>query len=243
MIGCDCPVCLSPNPRDKRLRSSIWLQDDDLSILIDTTPDLRSQALRAGMKKLDAVIFTHGHNDHLIGFDDLRRFCDSRVDPLPVYGSAASLERLHTVFSYAFESSPGPTSYVRAIAHEFEGAFEIKSLRIVPLLVPHGRTVTHGFIFEKNGQRLAAYIPDCAEITDTVAAQLQHIPLLIIDGLRDKPHPTHLTVAQAIAAAARVQAGRTYLTHISHDFFHAERQAILPENVFLAYDELVLDLK
>jgi len=242
MIGCACPVCLSPDPKDKRLRSSVWLQDDNLSILIDTTPDLRMQALRAGMTQLDAVILTHAHNDHLIGFDDLRRFCDNRSSPLPIHCSKDTHQRLLTVFSYAFENTHIKNNYVQAIAHVFDNPFTIGSLRVIPVEVPHGKTLTYGFIFEKNGRRLAAYIPDCAEITDAVAAQLRDLPILILDGLRDKLHPTHLTVAQAIEAGHRVNAGALYLTHISHDFFHDQRQALLPANVFLAYDELVLNL-
>jgi phosphoribosyl 1,2-cyclic phosphate phosphodiesterase len=108
--------------------------------------------------------------------------------------------------------------------------------------VPHGRTLTHGFVIEKDGRRLAGYIPDCAQITDAVASQLQDLPVLILDGLRDKPHPTHLTVAEAIEAGQRVKAGKTYLTHLTHDISHAQRGPLLPENVFLAYDGLVLDL-
>jgi phosphoribosyl 1,2-cyclic phosphate phosphodiesterase len=241
MIGCACAVCRSTDPKDQRLRSSVWLQDEGFSILIDTTPDLRFQALRAGMDRLDAVVCTHAHNDHLIGFDDLRRFCEASDDPLPVYGSAETHQRLMSVFPYAFESNPMFKSYVRAQAHLFEGSFDLGPLRFHPVKVPHGRMLTHGFVIEKQGRRLAAYIPDCAEVTEEVASQLQNLPILIIDGLRDKPHPTHLTLAQAMEAGKKVNAGKIYLTHLTHDISHAQRQPLLPQNVCLAYDGLVLE--
>ncbi len=242
MIGCSCKVCLSSDPRDKRFRSSVWLQEGDFSCLIDTTPDLRLQALRAGMHRLDAVVCTHSHNDHLIGFDDLRRFCDGRIEPLPIHCSPHTYERLLTVFPYAFDKNPVFQGYVRAKAHLFEGPFNLGPLRIVPVLVPHGNTPTYGFVIEKLGRRLAAYIPDCAKVTEEVASQLQNLPVLILDGLRDKPHSTHLTVAEAVEAGQRVKAGSTYLTHLTHDISHAQREREIPENVFLAYDGLELDL-
>ncbi|NJK91378.1 MAG: MBL fold metallo-hydrolase [Blastochloris sp.] len=242
MIACDCEVCQSSDPKDHRFRCSAWVQSDDLSILIDTTPDLRSQALRAGIRHLDAVVCTHAHNDHLIGFDDLRRFCDRNRPPLSVYCSSETHERLLTVFPYAFQEDNSPyNSYVRAQAHVFDGPFELGALRFVPVLVPHGRTLTHGFILEENGIRHLAYIPDCAALTESMTEALRDIPVLIIDGLRDKPHPTHMNVPAALAAACTVRAGTTYLTHLTHDISHAQRSPLLPENVFLAYDGLVLD--
>jgi phosphoribosyl 1,2-cyclic phosphate phosphodiesterase len=242
MIGCHCPVCQSHDPRDKRFRSSVWIQDTNLSVLIDSTPDLRSQALRANMNQLDAVVYTHCHNDHLIGFDDLRRYCDQRAEPMPVYCSEETQARLQQVFSYAFPPHALYQNYVRAIAHVFTGPFQIGSLRLIPVQVPHGKTLTHGFIIEKEGKRLAAYIPDCAEIPDSTAEILKDLPLLILDGLRDKPHPTHMTIAQAIDAGQRARAKKIYLTHLTHDISHAEKQKTLPPNVFLAYDGLSLDL-
>jgi phosphoribosyl 1,2-cyclic phosphate phosphodiesterase len=242
MIGCNCPVCLSEDPRDKRFRSSVWLEADGFSCLIDTTPDLRLQAMRAGMNRLDAVVCTHSHNDHLIGFDDLRRFCVGRNEPLPVHCSPHTYQRLLTVFPYAFKENSFSRGYVRAKAQVFEEAFDLGPLHLIPVPVPHGNTPTHGFIIEKEGKRLAAYIPDCAKVTEAVASQLQNLPILILDGLRDKPHPTHLSVSEAIEAGQRVKAGKIYLTHLTHDICHARRQCELPENVFLAYDGLVLDL-
>jgi phosphoribosyl 1,2-cyclic phosphate phosphodiesterase len=242
MIGCDCGVCLSDDPKDNRLRSSVWLQDKAFSILIDTTPDLRLQALRARMKCLDAVVCTHCHNDHLIGFDDLRRFSDGQEHPLPIHCSSETSKRLLSVFPYAFTDNPIFGNYVRGRIHVFEGFFDLGPLRFNPIKVPHGTTLTHGFLIEKEGRPLAAYIPDCAEVTDEMVTLLLNVPVLIIDGLRDKPHPTHLTQAMAIEAGRKMKAGQIYLTHLTHDISHAARQSVLPENVYLAYDGLVLDL-
>lgn len=242
MVGCDCGVCLSPDPRDNRFRCSVFLESEGTSVLIDTTPELRQQAIRAGIRRLDAVVYTHEHNDHVIGFDDLRRFCDREEGPLPVHGSADTIKRLKNIFPYAFVDKPQFRGYVQALPVIFEGPFQIGELEFNPVSVPHGSVTTYGFIVGRRGKALAGYFPDCARMTEEAAHRLEGIPILIIDGLRDKKHPTHMTVAEAIEAGQRVRASSTYLTHITHDICHSEREKILPSNVHLAYDGLQLEL-
>ncbi|MDR1305497.1 MAG: MBL fold metallo-hydrolase [Verrucomicrobiales bacterium] len=243
MIGCDCAVCASADPRDRRCRSSLLIQGDR-HILIDSGPDLRMQALARGVKRLDAVVYTHCHNDHVMGFDDLRRFCEMTGRPLPVYGSAATLTALQRVFPYAFDPALQVSTYVKAEPHEVvaDREFHLGDTGLIPLTVPHGNTPTFGYIITVNGERRAAYLPDCTAMTEAMAERLRAIPLLIIDGLRERPHPTHLNISGAIAAARRVGARQTLLTHLTHHVSHADRAQLLPAGVALAYDGLALDL-
>jgi phosphoribosyl 1,2-cyclic phosphate phosphodiesterase len=208
MIGCKCPVCQSSDPRDKRLRSSIHLSTPEIKILVDTTPDLRQQALREGLDHLDAVLFTHPHADHLMGFDDLRRFCEMQGGPLPIYGSAETLEQVERIFFYAFTPKQTVPGYVHVIPHVIAAPFELGGIEITPLPVPHGRVSTLGFLFGQGGRKLLAYMSDCAAVPEPVRAMVEGVEVLIIDGLRDKPHPTHLSVEGAIAAARSIGAQR-----------------------------------
>ncbi len=241
MIGCPCEVCHSGDPRDKRFRSSVLIQNDK-TILIDTTPDFRSQALLHGLNQLDAVVYTHSHNDHIMGFDDLRRYCAISGNPMPIYGSADTLEHLETIFPYAFNPPEIIPTYVRVLPHIIRKQFEIGQTGFLPLRVIHGTMPTYGYIVCDQGVKKAAYIPDCASVPEETAALLQDIPVLIIDGLRDNPHPTHLHIKAAIDVARRARAKTTYLTHLTHNIMHARKEKELPAGVFLAYDGLSLDL-
>lgn len=244
MIGCECAVCRSADPRDQRRRSALLIQSGATRILIDSGPDLRAQALTFGVSRLDAVVYTHGHNDHAIGFDDLRRYCEMTGRPLPVHASRATLEMLRRVFPYAFDPTLKVSTYVSAEPHEEVAGreFIIGDVGLTPINVPHGRTPTFGYLLAEHGARKAAYLPDCAALTEPMAAALRDIPVLIIDGLREEPHPTHLNISGAIEAARRVGAGLTYLTHLTHNVAHAERQRSLPAGVVLAHDGLELAL-
>ena len=242
VIACDCAVCRSPDPRDKRTRSSIHVDDGVAPFLVDTTPELRLQCVANGITRVAAVLFTHAHADHIFGFDDLRRFCDLNGARLPVHGSPATLAMLGTVYGYAFDPALDVPGYVRVRPEPFDGPFMLGSLEVVPLAVTHGRAVTHGFLFRRDGRKLLAYIPDCKTIAPAALTLLQEVETLIIDGLRDEPHPTHMTIAEAVATGQAVGAGETILTHLTHHKSHAEREAGLPAGCRVAYDGMRLKL-
>jgi phosphoribosyl 1,2-cyclic phosphate phosphodiesterase len=241
MIGCKCEVCRSTDPRDQRARSSIFVETQSAKILVDTTPDLRQQALRAGLDHLDAVIFTHPHADHVMGFDDLRRFCDMQNEPLPIYGSSATLEQLARIFHYAFNPQKIVPGYVHVIPHVVDGPFPLGGLEVTPLPVPHGAVSTLGFLFAQDGRKLLAYLSDCAAVPGAIREIIADVEVLVIDGLREAPHPTHLTVSEAVDVAQAVRARQTYLTHQTHERFHVARQRQLPAGIDVAYDGMKIE--
>jgi len=241
MIGCRCPVCLSTDPRDKRTRSSIFLTTPEAKILVDTTPDLRQQALRESLDHVDAVFFTHPHADHLMGFDDLRRFCEIQGGVMPIYGSEPTLAQIERTFPYAFNPLKRVPGYVHVEPHILTGPFPFGGLEITPLPVPHGAVFTLGFLIVHRGRKLLTYLSDCASVPEEVRLLTEGVEVLIIDGLRDKPHPTHLNVEGAVAASQAIGAGQTYLTHQTHDKSHADRSRALPKGVAVAYDGMKLE--
>jgi phosphoribosyl 1,2-cyclic phosphate phosphodiesterase len=243
MIGCRCAVCKSGDPRDKRARSSIYLAAPQAKILVDTTPDLRQQAIRENLDHLDAVLFTHPHADHIMGFDDLRRFCEIQDSPLPIYGSAETLRQVERIFHYAFNPKSKVPGYVHVLPHVITGVFELGGIEITPLPVPHGAVSTLGFLFSRAGRKLLAYLSDCASVPEPVRALVAGVEVLLIDGLRDRPHPTHLTVAGAVEAALAIGAQRSYLTHLTHEKCHVDRQRDLPAGVEVAYDGLQFEFE
>ena len=243
MIGCRCDVCQSTDPRDKRTRSSIFLAAPAGNILVDTTPDLRQQALREGLDHLDAVLFTHPHADHIMGFDDLRRFCEIQKGALPIYGSADTLEKVERIFHYAFNPRSIVPGYVHVVPHVIMTTFALAGIDVTPLPVPHGAVSTSGFLFAKGGRKLLAYLSDCASVPDPIRELVKEVEVLIIDGLRDKPHPTHMTVQEAVAAARAIGAGRAYLTHLTHEKTHVDRLRDLPAGIEIAYDGMKIDFE
>jgi len=246
VIACSCAVCRSADPRDQRTRSSIHIDDGTLPFLVDTTPELRIQCVANHVTRVSAVLFTHPHADHIFGFDDLRVFCglmggDQR---LPVHGSALSLAMLQNIYPYAFDPSAQPVGYVMVRAEPFAShiPFPLGTLTVTPLEVTHGRMLTHGFLFERDGRKLLAYIPDCKILPPRAAELIRNVETLIIDGLRDQPHTTHMTTQEAVAASRAVNARRTLLTHLTHHKSHIDREAELPEGCQVAYDGLKLTL-
>jgi len=239
MIGCDCRVCRSTDPRDSRTRSSIYLEcDDGLRVLVDTTTDLRAQALRERLRQVDAVLFTHAHADHIMGLDEIRRFNMLSGQPMPIFGTVATLEDVKRTFSYVFTSdAPRGGGVPDLRLWPLGGAFCLGRTQIVPVPVQHGPWQVLGF---RVGS--FAYLTDCSGIPDSSMAALVGTTTLVIDALRHKPHPTHFTVDQAIAAARRIGAQTTYFTHIAHDLGHADTCAALPAGFTLAYDGLVLEI-
>jgi phosphoribosyl 1,2-cyclic phosphate phosphodiesterase len=243
MIGCKCPVCLSTDPRDKRTRSSLYLETPEAKILVDTAPDMRQQALREGLDHLDAVLFTHAHADHIMGFDDLRRFCEMQGGPLPIYGSAETLGGVERIFFYAFNPKKTVPGYVHVIPHVVADIFTLGGLDITPLPVPHGAMTTSGYLFARGGKKLLAYLSDCASVPEAVRARIEGVDVLIIDGLREKAHPTHLNIDGAIAASKAIRPRQTYITHLTHEKSHADRIAQLAPhgNIAVSYDGMKLE--
>ena len=240
MIGCDCAVCRSDDPRDNRLRSSIYLETPECAWVVDTGTDFRTQALRAHIRRLDAVVFTHSHTDHIMGFDDLRRFGAIR-GYMPVYASRETMADLERVFEFAFKASNPFPGYLKPEPHIVDGPFLLGETMITPLPVPHGSATVNGYLFARNGRKLLAYLSDCSAVPDPIAEQIAGVKALVIDALRPKPHPTHLSVDQALEVAARVRPADTYFTHIAHELAQSA-EADLPPGAHIAYDGLVLEL-
>ena len=242
MIGCDCAVCLSADARDKRLRCALWMQTPELQWVVDTGPDFRTQCLRAGIRHLDAVLITHPHTDHIMGFDDLRRFTFGEDEFIPVYASRETLEALRRVYDFAFTGFNRYIGYLKPEPHEVSGPFQLGLTVMTPLPVDHGRVMTTGFLFQHGGGARVAYLPDCKSIPDATLTLMQDVDVLIIDALRRRIHPTHFNVEEALGAARHVHARQTFLTHLCHDLGHAELEAGLPPEVRVAYDGMVLEL-
>jgi len=242
MVGCDCAVCHSSDPRDQRFRSSIWVATPEADWVVDTGPDFRSQCLRAGIRQLDAVMLTHAHTDHVAGFDDLRRFTVAAEAELPVHASASCLAAVRRMFEFAFNGENRYPGYFKPAPRPFDGPFQIGGTEVWPLPVNHGKVETHGFLFFRDGRKLAAYVPDMKSAPEATLAALADVEVLIIDALRFTQHPTHLTFDESLALARRVGAGRTWFTHFQCQVAHAEAEEKLPPDVRLAYDGLVLAL-
>ena len=235
-IGCDCPVCLSENPRNKRLRCSILIEFGERVLLVDTTPDLRTQALRYEVRRLDAVLFTHGHADHLHGLDDLRCYCFDREEPLPCFADHNTLERINRVFDYAFDS-PYPQSLPRLDLHVIDGTITLFGLQIHPITVYHGRLPVLAFRIGR-----FAYVTDCNRIPPQSMAALRDLDVLVLDALRHTEHPTHFNIEEALGVVEELKPERSFFTHIAHELEHEETNAFLPDTVELAYDGLVIDV-
>lgn len=230
-ITCGCKVCTSTDPRDQRTRPSLLVEFDGRVVLIDTTPDFRQQALREKMDRLDAVVFTHGHADHVLGLDDTRVFYFREQIPLPIWADQRSMETLRTIFAYIFNGSYKYGGVGKLDPHLIDGPFELWGLRMIPVPVLHGDSPVLGFRF---GQ--AAYVTDFSTIPETSLPLLEGLDVLILDALRHKPHPTHSNIEQSLALVKRLKPRQTLFTHIAHELGHAETNALLPPHVRLAYD-------
>lgn len=230
----------SRDPRDRRNRCSVWIQfADGTDLLIDTSPELRLQALAVGMTHVDAVLFTHAHADHTAGLDDMRAFNAIQQHMIPVYADATVEAAFHQRFAYIFDDPPLPFFGGKpALAlHRIDGPFAINGHAIVPVPVPHGRTTVLGFRFGR-----FAYVTDAAQVPPASRDLLRGLDLLVLNALREHPHPVHLSIAEALAVIADVQPRRAYLTHMSDDVLHAEDDAKLPPGIHFAYDGLRLEI-
>lgn len=242
-IGCPCAVCASDDPRDNRLRPSVLIAFEadgvERNVLVDTTPDLRQQALTAGMKRLDAILFTHDHADHVMGLDDIRPFNYGREDRLPVYAAKSTLASLQRVFPYAFAGEGAHAGSVpRLDARLIDGStIDLFGLEVQPVKVNHGPKKIHGFRFGN-----AAYITDQTGFPDESLPLLEDLDVLFLDALRHIPHPMHSTVEQALSWVERLRPRHAFFTHICHDLAHAETNRSLPAGVELAYDGLRIEV-
>ncbi len=243
MIACTCPVCSSSDPRDKRTRSSVFVQTPEGAFVLDTGPDFRTQCLRERVGGLEAVIYTHSHTDHIMGFDDLRRFCDLHPDnKMPIYASPETMADLQRVFRFAFDGSARFPGYITPEPHLVDGPFSIGETEITPLPVPHGSILVNGYLFTRHGRRLFAYLSDCKAVSPAIREQIAGVEVLTLDALRHRPHPTHMSLGEALEVAAAVRPGQTLLTHLCHDLGHAETEKTLPAGVRIAYDGLKVAL-
>lgn len=233
-IGCPCAVCASSDPRDNRLRPSILVSYGGRNVLVDTTPDFRTQALRARMDRLDAVLFTHAHADHLMGLDDVRPFNFRQKGPIPVYGSPATLQAVARAFPYIFDGGSAQSFIPKIETRELDGRpFDLFGLDVWPVKVMHGQAEIYGFRFGR-----AAYLTDHSEIPAASQEQLHGLDVLFLDALRHNPHPTHSTVERSLKHVEALEPRRAYFTHISHDLPHERTESRLPAHVRLAYDGL-----
>jgi len=240
MIGCQCRVCRSDDRHDRRLRPSIYIDvDEGPALLVDTSTDLRQQALTHGLTRLDAILYTHHHADHVLGFDEVRRFNALTGGAIPLWASASTGGELRRIFSYAFGApSQKGGGLPEADLHEIDGPFSIGGVRIQPVPLLHGRMPILGFRLGR-----FAYLTDASRIPDGSWDLLQGLDVLVINALRHRPHPTHFTLMEAVAVAERLGVPQVWFTHVCHDLPHAETNRSLPRGMALAYDGLAFDVE
>ena len=238
LIGCTCPVCTSKDPRNQRLRSSLYLQHEGFGLLIDSSVDFRQQALRYALPRVDAVLVTHGHVDHVFGLDDIRRFNTLQHSRIPVYGNATTLQVLARVFHY-FQTPALRGTYLPQV--DFVELplprMQIGPFQVAPFGVQHGRDPTNGFRIDCAGRSLA-YAPDCARFPSAALQVVQGVDTMILDALRHTPHISHMCVQESLKVLAEIGAPRSYLTHLGHDLDHATLLGELPCGIEPAYDGL-----
>jgi phosphoribosyl 1,2-cyclic phosphate phosphodiesterase len=244
MIGCDCAVCRSSDPRDRRFRASIVLDLGAAAnglrhVLVDTSTDLRSQALMHDLRSVDAILFTHSHADHIMGLDEVRRYNALKRAAIPCFGDERTLDDLRRIFDYIFKPPPVSGGGIPQLSlFQIMGPFSLGSVEIIPVPLLHGPRPILGF---RAGT--FAYLTDCSRIPEESWPLLAGVRTLVLDALRERPHPTHFSVAEALAVVDRLGPEHTYFTHICHDLPHAATCARLPDGVELAYDGLVLDVE
>lgn len=236
MVGCACRVCSSNDPRDRRTRASLLIRHDNRNILVDTSTDLRRQALAEGIARIDAVLFTHAHADHINGIDDLRGFHFLHREIIPSFASRATLDTLMRGFGYIFHEQEGSGYTPLLEAHVVKSPFGLFGLTVVPVPLTHGRTSSLGY-------RIGgfAYLTDCSAIPESSLPLLAGLELLVMDGLRWTPHPFHFDIEAAIAAARQLNPRRIVLTHLTHEVAYADGER-LPPGVEFAYDGMEFDL-
>jgi phosphoribosyl 1,2-cyclic phosphate phosphodiesterase len=236
-------VCRSENLRNHRTRASLHVDFEGRSLLIDSGPDLREQALRERLQRVDAVLYTHAHLDHVAGFDELRAFCWKRDAPLPMHGNGETLRILQQMYPWAFSPENRHKGYVKPAPVLLDGPFTFGELEVTPLPVVHGRIETNGFLFRAAGCESFAYLPDVKEVPAATFEHIREVDHLIIDALRPSPHPTHMCLDEALGFIERTGAHRAWLTHLGHENDHFDLTARLPDHIGVAYDGLRLPLR
>jgi phosphoribosyl 1,2-cyclic phosphate phosphodiesterase len=231
VIGCACRVCSSVDSRNKRTRSSALVREDGLNILIDTSTDLRAQCLANNVGRIDAVLFTHAHADHVHGIDDLRSFNLAQGGPIPCYGSEDTLKRVSLLFEYIFAENDYNGWRPNLTTHRVAGPFKIRDVHVTPVPVRHGNAGILGYRIKD-----IAYVTDCSSIPPESIGLLRGVEVLVLGALRQKPHPSHFTVDEAVSAGTKVGAKRTILTHLSHSIDYAKDRLTLPEGFEFAFD-------
>lgn len=238
IIGCDCPVCTSDDPRNHRARPSVWIEYGGKHVVIDTPAEFRLQAIRFGLPRLDALLYTHAHADHVFGIDDIRRFNQMQREVIPLYASETTLNGLTQMAGYIFDRTIESWALPKADPIVIDGPFELFGKSVEPLLVWHGRLPVTAF-------RLGtfAYVTDCNEIPPETMERLQGLDLLVLDALRHRPHPTHLSIEEALEVVRATRPKRALFTHLSHEVDHETTERSLPEGVGLAYDGLAVHVE
>jgi phosphoribosyl 1,2-cyclic phosphate phosphodiesterase len=235
MIGCHCPVCTSPDPRDRRTRPSVVISQGDFRVLVDTTPELRLQCVANDVDRIDAVVYTHAHADHVMGLDDVRRFNAIRNGPLDVWADAATHETLQRCFGYAFKTPDPSTTLFRPhlVPRTIGGPFHVGPMRWTPVPLLHGDLPVLGFRVGR-----VAYCTDVSRIPDESYGLLEGLDVLVLDALQWKKHATHFNLEEAVEEARRIGAKQTWFTHIAHGLAHAATNRALPPAMQLAHDGL-----
>jgi phosphoribosyl 1,2-cyclic phosphate phosphodiesterase len=238
VVACACAVCRSTDPRDHRLRPSALLEWDGRVVLVDTSTDLRQQCLRHEIARVDAVLYTHAHADHILGLDDLRIFNWLQRGAIPAYGAAATLAALRRTFAYAWDDTPVGGGKPALDLRPVDGPFDLLGRRVVPVPLQHGELTVLGF-------RIGAfaYLTDVSQIPATSYPLLRGLEVLVLNALRPRPHPTHLHLEAALREARVIGARRTIFTHMGHDMPHRTVTALLPAGVELGWDGLRLDVE
>jgi phosphoribosyl 1,2-cyclic phosphate phosphodiesterase len=237
-LGCTCKVCTSSDPHDQRTRPSVAIEYGGHVVLIDTAPDFRAQAIREKLVRIDAILYTHSHADHVLGLEDVRPLSFRNPEKIPLYAYPDTAAQIRKSFSYIFEPDPDYTTLARVELRPLNGELDLFGARFLPIRLLHGKAQIHGYRVGR-----AAYLTDFSDIPPDSMPLLRDLDILFLDALRHRPHPTHSTVENSLRLVEQLRPKQAFFTHISHDLGHAETNATLPANVRLAYDGLKLEFE